>query len=168
MEKYNFTNKEKTFALRIMKPFKELTDKNPCLFDQFLEQQLVSMSAEPIIHPSAKELLEGMLFKISMAKAEEEIEKMLLDESYGEVAVENTKAASYNSLRNISEKHKQILEVLKKHPGVSRREIAMILDWPINRVTPRVKELQNANQIKTVGTKWDQTTERHVEILEAV
>jgi len=37
---------------------------------------------------------------------------------------------------------------------------------PINRVTPRIKELLEMNKIKVAGTKYDEKTERNVETLE--
>lgn len=167
MREMQFNRKEEIFIQRIMKPFEEITSKKPELYHDFLEK-VMSEQLKGMLTSDARELIDGILFKIVMRRADMELEKVLTDPDYAEVAVENTKAASYGKIRNLTEKHEQILQVITKYPGICRRDLAQILNWPINRVTPRVRELIDSQRIVVSGTKWDFTTERCVESLKVV
>lgn len=171
----NFTNKELVFIGRIMKPFTQITAKHPGLYYEFLEKVMNEQLTLPLNHPDANAMIESIIFKLAMRRADEEMEKMLTDPSYGnahhlqflahEVAVENTKASSWSKVTNFSEKHQAIVDELAKNPGLSRRELAAALSVPINRITPRVLELIEMSKIVVAGTKYDTTTDRNVQIL---
>ena len=47
----------------------------------------------------------------------------------------------------------EVARIIKQYPGRSSKEIADILDWPINSVTPRVTELKRWKRIKVEGLK---------------
>lgn len=104
---------------------------------------------------------ESILYKIGMSEAEASIDAILMGED-----VTNTKATSWGKVTNITDKHQRILDLLKNYPGSSRRDIANMLNQPINRICPRVKELLEMSRINVVGTKYDQGTDRYVEVLE--
>ena len=48
------------------------------------------------------------------------------------------------------------------HPGMSNHDIARYLNWEINRVTPRVKELRDKGLVILSHHKEDSITERRV------
>ena len=55
----------------------------------------------------------------------------------------------------------RILELLESHSeGLTNKEIAAILHWPINTVTPRVLELRTAGVVAKVCEKDDPETGR--------
>ena len=47
----------------------------------------------------------------------------------------------------------KVYKVIKQYPGRSSKEVADILDWPINSVTPRITDLKKWKLIKVEGTK---------------
>ena len=163
-----FTHKEQVFVDRIMKPYQEHISKNPILYWAFLDKVLDGLGALKFNTSAGNEMIEGLKYKIAMAKAAEEMDKLLTDPTYGETYVPNTKGASWGRVTNLTEKHEVILGVLAKTPDMSRRDLAQSLGWPINRVTPRVLELIEMGKVKIDGTKWDITTERQVQTLEVV
>lgn len=151
-----------------MKPFTQITNQKPQLYYEFLEKVMNDQYQNSLVSNQASELIEGILRKLVMRKVDLEMEKVLTDSSYGDEIIPNTKAASHSRVVNITEKHEQILKMLAKFPGVSRRDLAQLLCWPINRVTPRCLELIELNKIAVVGTKYDATTDRHVQTLKVV
>lgn len=166
MNNIEFTQKEAAFISRIMKGFEDRYGKSSPIYISMLEKLLVQITeSDQLVTDNAHETINGILYKIAMSKATQEIENMLTDPFYG-IDAENTKAASYNKVLNITEKHQEIIDLLKNTPKLSRREIASCLGWSINRVCPRVRELQDLGALKTSGTKWDDQTQRNVEILE--
>lgn len=46
------------------------------------------------------------------------------------------------------------MAVIRKNPGISNQEIAEKLRWPINCVTPRVKELREKGRVREAGDKY--------------
>jgi len=58
-----------------------------------------------------------------------------------------------------------VLDVFRKmvlHQPLSNFDVATILGWPINRVTPRVLELRNAGRLVQVGVKRQLETGKRV------
>jgi chromosome segregation and condensation protein ScpB len=47
----------------------------------------------------------------------------------------------------------KVFSCICANQGVTRQQLAIILGWPINRVTGRVKELLDAGQIEERGTE---------------
>ena len=168
MMRATFSNKELVFIGRVMKPFDPLIKSQPAVYWDFLETVMRDQLEKALVTNAAREIIDSILYKMAMVKANEEIEKMLTDPTYGEIPVENTKVASYNRVTNITGKHQAIMQALRQNPEMSRREVASVLGWPINSVLPRVKELLELDLVKVTGTKYDEETERSVETLEMV
>lgn len=58
-----------------------------------------------------------------------------------------------------------VLDVFRKmveRQPLSNFDVATILDWPINRITPRIKELREAGRLVQVGWKRQLETGRRV------
>lgn len=51
--------------------------------------------------------------------------------------------------------HRQdtVYNTIARHPGSSNQDLAVILGWSINRITPRTRELLDAGMIQVTGTK---------------
>ena len=65
-----------------------------------------------------------------------------------------TSLEAYNKiLPTISDKQGEVLQVLRHLKEVSNMEIAAALDWSINRVTPRIKELRDIGVVETAGLR---------------
>lgn len=70
---------------------------------------------------------------------------------------------SYWTIRRLGEKQHQVLnQLLTKN--LSNAEIAAALNWPINRVTGRCKELRDAGLIEDKGKAYDIKTRRVVHL----
>ncbi len=65
-------------------------------------------------------------------------------------------------------KQRTVLEVLKECTKASNKEISRVLGWPINCVTPRVKELRELGLVDYAGEQFDWSTQRHEMVWEAV
>jgi hypothetical protein len=163
MSEIQFTPKEQLFINNIMKPFTAITKESDIHYYEFIEHTL-NQRLHGIIPDNAKALVEGIVCKLAMHRADIEIEKMLTDPTYGE-GFENTKAASHSNLKNLTPKHDAILEALGRNPNVNRRELASILGWPINSVTPRVCELIDYKKIKVSGVRKDEETNQKTQTL---
>jgi len=59
-------------------------------------------------------------------------------------------------------KQQQVYDMLSVNPHVCNRELAMLLEWDINRVTPRVKELRDKGLVICSGKKIDEGTRMKV------
>ena len=46
-----------------------------------------------------------------------------------------------------------VYRTIERHPGSSNQDLAAILGWSINRITPRVRELLDAGAIQVSGYK---------------
>jgi DNA-binding MarR family transcriptional regulator len=53
--------------------------------------------------------------------------------------------------QNLGAKQKQVLDALRFFPDATNAEIAARLGWPINRVTPRMKELREQGLVLEAG-----------------
>jgi Mn-dependent DtxR family transcriptional regulator len=79
------------------------------------------------------------------------------------MGVQPTSLEAYTDmLYQLGEKQETILEIIRTHPNVSNHDIARILKWEINRVTPRVYELRNMDLVLDNGLKIDRLTGRRV------
>jgi len=56
-------------------------------------------------------------------------------------------------LPNLKGNQMIVYKVIMDHPNCTNEEIADILGWKINSVTPRTKELRNAQIVRLSGTK---------------
>ena len=66
-----------------------------------------------------------------------------------------TRNATYSMIKpDLPEKRQRVYEVILQHPqGVTRKQIAGELGWPINCVTGRVTELRDSGFIIEDGTE---------------
>ena len=56
--------------------------------------------------------------------------------------------------KNLGDKQAKVLRVLMKaHSPMTNAEVAYKLDWPINRVTPRMKELRDRQLVVGHGRR---------------
>jgi len=64
--------------------------------------------------------------------------------------------ATYHQIKpELPEKRQRVFEVILVHPkGITNKQIALELKWPINCVTGRVSELREAGFIKADGVKY--------------
>lgn len=78
--------------------------------------------------------------------------------------ITDTSLDAYMSLdpMDISRSQAACLALIKKYPFISNRDIAKLLGWDINRVTPRTKELMDGGEIQRGGKKVDVLTNRAV------
>ena len=76
---------------------------------------------------------------------------------------------SYGQIEHIGDKQQTVLDVISKYPaGISDRDVALLLGWPINRVTGRRNELARMGKVVTPGNRFDEQTNRMVSIWRAV
>ncbi len=61
--------------------------------------------------------------------------------------IRDTSLEAYRTLANLNEKQKAVYNVIKSRQPIPDIQIAEILEWPINRVTPRRNELEKAKLI---------------------
>ena len=75
-----------------------------------------------------------------------------------------TSIESFHSLTqdDLGSRQKIVFETLDAHPNRSNRELAELLNWPINTITPRVKELREMGAVARYGIKYDPVTNRNV------
>jgi DNA-binding MarR family transcriptional regulator len=58
--------------------------------------------------------------------------------------IQDTSLWAYaRATQNLGKKQKEVLDALRYFPDATNAEIAQKLGWPINRVTPRIKELRS-------------------------
>ena len=69
--------------------------------------------------------------------------------------VRQTSLEAFNSIKDkLGEKQMEVYKAFEKGDNLSDQEIADILCWPINRITPRRNELENdLKLIVCLGTK---------------
>jgi len=74
-----------------------------------------------------------------------------------------TKLESWDKTQStLGLRQKSVYEALVRHPNVSNRDLSIILEKPINQITPRVNELRELGLVKFSGVKFDQFTKRRV------
>ena len=62
--------------------------------------------------------------------------------------------------KELSKKQNTVLAFLLKYGSMSNKELAAKIGWPINTITPRVKELRDLGLLELDCIKWDQKTNR--------
>lgn len=89
--------------------------------------------------------------------------------------IQTTSLQAYSSIKNeLVGKRKKVLEQLYYMTSASNTELAEALDWPINCVTPRVKELRERYLVRELCKRkcsvtnqtvieWIPTTEEEFE-----
>lgn len=80
---------------------------------------------------------------------------------------QSTSASAYADVRGIvARKQAEVLRLLTSagsgSEGYNNRQIAKILNWPINTVTPRVLELREQGKVVLAGRRVDHYTGRTV------
>ncbi len=75
---------------------------------------------------------------------------------------------SYHQLTDIGRAQRIVYNTIAQAGPISRRSLAGLLGWPVNRVTGRVTELMEFQLIKVSRLGYDQETNRHVELLEVI
>ena len=77
--------------------------------------------------------------------------------------IQETSLEAYEILQpELGELQEAIYNTITDHPGMSNHDLAQHLDWEINRVTPRVKELRDKGIVIYSHTKTDKGTKRKV------
>lgn len=61
---------------------------------------------------------------------------------------------------DLSKKQNTVLAFLLRHGSMSNKELAAKTGWPINTITPRVKELRDMGLVELDCIKWDTRTNR--------
>lgn len=73
--------------------------------------------------------------------------------------IQQTSLEAYECImENIGYCQKLIYDTITHNSGCSNHDIAFILGWEINRVTPRVKELRDKGYVSIKGDKIDPDT----------
>ena len=81
--------------------------------------------------------------------------------------VAQTSLQAYASIKNLGLNQRIVLAAIKQHPLSSNEDIAAVLGWTINRVTPRTNELRAAGLVRIGGTKRSRVTGMKVQWMEA-
>lgn len=166
--KVNLNKREEFLLKNIMKPIEAICQPgSPVYYDmavKLINNQLFGNST--LVTNKGRQLLMGVVQKIAYAQMDEQLEDIL--SGIEDVQIESTKSQSLKKVTNFTENHKQVVSMINKYPGISRRELADRLGWTINRVCPRVLELIELRKVQISGTKYDQVTGRDVESLEVV
>ncbi len=64
----------------------------------------------------------------------------------------DTSTAAYDSIRaHLNEKQRKVRYVLQKFGPMDNESIAKWLEWPINTVTPRIKEMRDLGEVIEAG-----------------
>lgn len=63
---------------------------------------------------------------------------------------------------DLSNRQKIVYDKLITHPSSCNRDLAKLLFWEINQVTPRIKELRDLNLVICCGYKVDEDTKKNV------
>ena len=62
-------------------------------------------------------------------------------------------------IEKLSTEDKQVLEIVKQHPNMTQKEIAVELGWKVDRVKYYLSKMKRQNMIRRVGTSqkghWD-------------
>jgi hypothetical protein len=76
--------------------------------------------------------------------------------------VQPTSIESFKLLQESIHPHqKTVLKTLRELGRASNKQISMALGWPINTITPRVKELREIGLVDYEGEQFDSKTQRH-------
>lgn len=76
--------------------------------------------------------------------------------------VQPTSIESFKLLQESIHPHQKIvLKALRELGRASNKQISTALGWPINTITPRVKELRDIGLVDYEGEQFDSKTQRH-------
>jgi hypothetical protein len=78
----------------------------------------------------------------------------------------DTRDQSYEDLLNggtLGDKQLQVFKAICGRTG-SNRQVSLLLGWPINRVTGRMKELRGMGLVEDAGHTYDIQTNRMVHV----
>lgn len=68
--------------------------------------------------------------------------------------IQDTSLFAYSlAAQNLGAKQKKVLDALRFYPNATNAELAAKLGWPINRVTPRIKELRELGLVMDGGRR---------------
>lgn len=60
----------------------------------------------------------------------------------------------------LGERQARVLEAFKRHPDLTNNELASVLGWQINRITPRTNELVKRGLVEEAGKRACRVTGR--------
>lgn len=76
--------------------------------------------------------------------------------------IQQTSLLAFKKLENIGSKQRACYNVIQREGSASNYDIAKELNWEINRVTPRVKELREMGLVEEAYKAMHPITERTV------
>ena len=83
--------------------------------------------------------------------------------------IQNTSLEAYKVLTpDLGSLQEIVYNTIMDHPNSCNHELAKILGWEINRITPRVKELRDKGLVVCVCNKIDSSTNRNVMCWKAI
>lgn len=172
----NLNKREEFLLKKIMQPLQNVCEPNsPVYYEmalKLIQNQLFGKGT--LITTKGRQMLLSICEKIAFAQMDTEIENILAEAQEiklenKDVQIESTKVQSFKKVTNFSERHQQIIEVLSRCPeGLSRNDISERTNIRLCSCTARVKELLDQNLIRVCGTKYDEKTDRVVQVLEMV
>lgn len=62
--------------------------------------------------------------------------------------IPDTQRTAFNELKNAESKRDLVFRAIDSYGGLTLFELVKILQWPINRISGRVRELSKNNKIK--------------------
>jgi len=80
----------------------------------------------------------------------------------------DTRNEAYRTLENVGQKQSAVYSILSRGRSMSNSEIARVLGWSINRVTPRVYELRELGFVRPSEKRICRVSGRTVQTWEAV
>src|ERR1700732_4618353 len=60
--------------------------------------------------------------------------------------------------QNLGKKQKEVLDALRYFPDATNAEIAAYINWPVNRITPRMGELRKQGLVLEAGRRTCKAT----------
>jgi len=69
--------------------------------------------------------------------------------------------------RELGYRQRSVYHALLNHGPMSNKQLSRFLGWPINTITPRVKELRSIGCVFLSGFRYDSDTNRHEMVWEA-
>ena len=82
--------------------------------------------------------------------------------------ITETSLESFRQIVDLGDRQRVVYNTIKMYPGESNRTLGIILNKPINTITPRVKELRVLGLVKEDDKKYDKVTNRWVMTWRAV
>lgn len=76
------------------------------------------------------------------------------------MTIQQTSIDAFNEIHNLGKRQLEVISALKELKVANNREIAELLDMPINSITPRCLELRDLKIVEEAGTKVDSVTKR--------